>query len=182
MATAPRSTIPIATPKLPDRLVEGLRRAVAEPAQHAGAYVKLSASGGVHGESYEFEYRVDAAGRVSGRLLDELKGVRVSGADAGARKGAKPASAADPKRFAQAVKAIDIEALMRSDAPSGGFVPDSVVGRLEVSDGEQTATFLFQIDDAPAGRATATAAAPLRRATDAVWSAAAAHFGFDVKP
>ncbi len=181
MATAPRS-IPIATPKLPGRLVDGLRRAVAEPERHAGAYVKLSASGGVHGESYEFEYRVDAAGRVSGRLLDELKGVRISGADAGARKGAKPASAADSKRFAQAVKAIDIEALMRSDTPSAGFVPDSVVCRLEVSDGEQTATFLFQVEDAPAGRTTANVAEPLRRATDAVWRAASAHFGFDVKP
>jgi hypothetical protein len=180
MATAPRS-IPIGTPKLPNRLVDGLRRVVADPKRYPGAYVKLSASGGVHGESYDFEYRIDAQGRATGRLLDELKSVRVTDADVAARKGAKSASA-DPKRFAEIVKAIDVEALLRSDKPSGGFVPDSVVGRLEISDGEQTATFLFQPDDTQARRATASVAEPLRHATDAVWRAAAAHLGTEVKP
>jgi hypothetical protein len=180
MTTAPRS-IPIGTPKLPGRLVEGLRRVVADPKQHPGAYVKLTASGGVHGESYDFEYRVDAAGRVSGRLHDEMKGVRVTDADVAARQGAKTAKA-EPKRFAEIVKAIDIEALMRGDGPSGGFLPDSIVGRLEICDGEQTATFLFQPDDAQARRTRAVMADALRRATDAVWRAAAAHLGTEVKP
>ena len=190
MATPPRS-IPVGTPKLPHRLAEGLRRAVADPKAHAGAYVKLTASGGVHGEHYDFEYRIDAAGRASGRLHDEMKGVRVTDADVASRKATKSANAANaanPKRFAEIVKAIDVDALMRSDTPTGGFVPDSVVGRLEVSDGEQTATFLFQADNAPATDAKAVAVAvavalePLSRAADAVWRAAAAHLGTEAKP
>lgn len=181
MATPPRS-IPIGTPKLPDRLAEGLRRAVADPKRHAGAYVKLTASGGVHGESYDFEYRIDSAGRASGRLHDEMKGVRVTDADVASRKGAKSANAAVPKRFADIVKAIDVDTLMRSDNPTSGFLPDSVVGRLEISDGAQTATFLFQADDVQALGAKAVAAEPLSRAADAVWRAAAAHLGTEVKP
>ena len=181
MATRPRS-IPIGTPKLPGRLAEGLRRAVADPKRHAGAYVKLTASGGVHGEHYDFEYRIDVAGRASGRLHDEMKGVRMTDADVASRKGAKSVNAAAPKRFADIVKAIDVDALMRSDATTGGFVPDSVIGRLEVSDGEQTATFQFQAHDAQATGAKGVAAEPLGRAADAVWHAAAAHFGTEVKP
>ena len=177
MATDTRS-IPIGTPRLPDRIVEGLRRVVADPKRHPNAYVKLSASGGVHGEAYDFEYRIDAAGRASGRLRDELKGVTLP--DAAAARGARKASKADPARFVALVKSIDIEALMRSDVPSGGFVPDSVVGRLEISDGEQTVTFLFPADEQLAQRANV--ANPLRKAVDALFGAAAAHLGAEVRP
>jgi hypothetical protein len=175
MATAPRS-IPIGTPRLPGRIVEGLRRVVADPKRYPNAYVRLSASGGVHGEAYDFEYRIDAAGRASGHLRDELKGVTLPDAARGAKKAAK----ADPARFVALVRSIDIEALMRSDAPGGGFVPDSVVGRLEISDGEQTATFLFPADDEQARRAKV--ADPLRQAADALFGAAAAHLGAEVRP
>jgi hypothetical protein len=175
MATAP-SSIPIGTPRLPGRIVEGLRRVAADPKGHPNAYLRISASGGVHGEAYDFEYRIDAAGRASGRLRDELKGVSLPDAARSAKKAAK----ADPARFVALVESLDIEALMRSDVPSGGFVPDSVVGRLEISDGEQTATFLFPASDQPAQRAYM--ADPLRKAADALFDAAAAHLGAEVRP
>lgn len=175
MAGASKS-IPIHTPRVPGRIVEGLRAAIADPRSRPRAYIRLSASGGVRGEAYDFEYRIDAAGHASARLLDELKGRR-------AAQPARETKAADPERFAALASAIDIGALLRGEAPSGGFPPDSVVGRLEVSDGEQTETFLFLADAEQATRARMVAPDPLRKAVDAVWSAAARHLGADdVRP
>ena len=175
MAGEPKS-IPIHAPRVPGRIVEGLRAAIADPKARPRAYVRLRASGGVRGEAYDFEYRIDAAGNVEVRLRDELKG-------RDAARPARDAKGADPGRFAALVRALDIEALARSEAPSGGFPPDSVVGRLEVSDGEQTETYLFLADEKQASRARLLASDPLRKAVDAVWRAAAAHLDLeDVRP
>jgi hypothetical protein len=175
MPIEPKS-IPIHVPRVAGRIVEGLRAAIADPKTRPRAYIRLSASGGVRGEAYDFEYRIDAGGRTSARLLDELKGRRVAGPSVSTE-------AADPARFAALTATLDIEALMRSETPTGGFPPDSVVGRLEVSDGEQTATFLFMADDEQARRARLPAPDSLRKAVDAVYRAAAAHLHTeDVRP
>jgi hypothetical protein len=169
-------SIPIGTPPVPDRVVRGLQAAIADPGSRPQAYIRLRASGGVRGEAYDFEFRIDAAGRTHTHLLDELKGRRQSAPVAADM-------AADPKRFATLARALDIEALMRAEAPSGGFPPDSVVGRLEVSDGEQTATFLFLADEQQAERARRRAPNSLHKAVDAVFRAAAATLGADdVRP
>ena len=161
-----RKSIPIQLPRMPGRIVDGLRAAIADPKARSGAYIRLRASGGVRGESYDFEYNIDAAGREGAHLHDELK----------SRRAARPAGdtrAADPTRFAALVRALDIDALVRTDAPGGGFPPDSVVGRLEVSDGEQTATFVFLADEQQANRARQPAPDVLRKAVDVVFRAAA---------
>lgn len=169
MATDPKTT-PLATPPLPERVAEGLRKAIDDPKRYPKAYIRLSAAGGVHGERYEFDYRIEASGRATSRLHDELKGRSIA-------ERVATGKAASPARFAALAKAIDVAALLRSAPPSGGFPPDSVVGRLEISDGEQTAAFLFPAgDDAAAG---VRAADPLRRAADAVFKAAAGDLGTD---
>jgi hypothetical protein len=53
------------------------------------------------------------------------------------------------------------------------------VGRLEVSDGEQTATFLFQADEQQPGRMRQHVPDALRKAIDAVFRAAAATLRVD---
>jgi hypothetical protein len=161
MPTEPKS-IPIATPRLPGRIVEGIRAAIADPKQRPKAFIRLTASGGVHGESYDFEYRIDAAGRVSTHLVDELKGRRYA-----AR--ADVTHTASAARFVALARALDIEALARVDNPAAGFPPDSVVGRLEISDGEQTVSFLFLADDEQARRIRHVVADPLRKAVEAVY-------------
>ncbi|HSW15719.1 MAG TPA: hypothetical protein VLJ86_00720 [Ramlibacter sp.] len=168
-------SIPIGTPPVPDRVIHGLQAAIADPGSRPQAYIRLRASGGVRGEAYDFEFRIDVAGRTHTHLLDELNG----------RNQSTPVAieAADPKRFVTLARALDIEALMRAEAPSGGFPPDSVVGRLEVSDGEQTATFLFLADEKQAERARRRAPDSLHKAVDAVFRAAATTLGADdVRP
>lgn len=160
------SSVPVGTPRVPDRIVGGFKAAITDPGSRPRAYIRLRASGGVRGEAYDFEFRIDSHGRVQAHLLDELKG----------RRHLSPAVAdqePDPKLFVSLAQKLDIEALMHVDAPSGGFLPDSVVGRLEVSDGEQTATFLFQADEQQAGRVRQHVPDALRKAIDAVFRAAA---------
>ena len=75
--------------------------------------------------------------------------------------------------------AIDVDALMRSGRPTPPFPPDSVVGILEVSDGEQVASFAFLADADQAARAKALPPEPLVQAADVIYSAAAAHLDID---
>jgi len=175
MGTKPKS-IPTQAPPSPGRITEGLRAAIADPRARPGAFIRLRVTGGVRGESYDFEYRIDAEGREAGHLRDELKGRR-------AEKGMADAPASDPARFAALVRALDLEALMRSDTPAGGFPPDSIVGRLEVSDGEKTASFLFLADEKQARRAMRAAPAALGSAIDSLFGAAARYLNIeDVRP
>lgn len=175
MGKEPKS-IPVQAPPTPGRIADGLRAAVADPKSRRGAYIRLQITGGVRGESYDFDYRIDAGGRESGHLRDELNGRRTE-------RPATDTKDADPARFAALVRALDIEELMRTDAPRGGFPPDSVVGRLEVSDGDQTASFLFLADEEQATRARKATPDSLGKAVDAVFDAAVRHLDTrDVRP
>jgi hypothetical protein len=175
MADEPKAR-PAGAPQVPGRIVEGLREAIADPRSRPRAYIRLTASGGVHGETYEFEYLIDASGHTVSQMRDELTGRNCSGAqDADRGQG--------PDRFQSLAKAIDIESLIRMEQPSGGFPPDSVVGRLEVSDGEQSVSFTFLADVAQAARAQVQPPEPLRRAVDAIYGNAAAYLhDDDLKP
>lgn len=166
---------PAGTPQVPGRLVEGMREAIADPTRRPGAYIRLTASGGVHGEEYEFEYMIDASGTTTSRLRDELNNRDRSDRGEPTRQGVD--------RFKSLAEAIDIEALVQAEHPAAGFPPDSVVGRLEVSDGEQSAGFAFLADDGQAERAQVSTSEPLQRAVDAVYGAAAKHLDDrDIRP
>ena len=157
---------PGAVPQVPGRIVEGMREAIADPRTRPRAYIRLTAAGGVRGEEYEFEYQVDASGTTTTRLRDEL-----TGRDRNDRQQADEKQ--DPDRFRSLAESIDIESLVRMEQPSGGFPPDSVVGRLEVSDGEQVVSYTFLADFDKAERANIPAPVPLRRAVEAIYGTAA---------
>lgn len=175
MPAEPKS-VPIHAPRMPSRIIEGLRAAIANPMSKPRAYIRLSVSGGVHGEAYDFEYRIDANGQTSAHLRDELKDCQVD-------EPSTDTKAADPARFADLAAALDIEALVRNEAQGGRFPPDSVVGRLEVSDGEQTVTFLFLADEDQARQARLLVPDSLRKTVDTIYRAAAAYLGTEnVRP
>ncbi len=167
---------PAGTPRLPERLGEGLRAAADEPTSRPGAYVRLRVTGGVSGERYEFEFMADAAGNVVSRVRDELKQRDATAARPEQRR-------PDPDQFRNLARSIDVGAIVRADRPATGFPPDSVVGFLEISDGEQVESFPFLADQDQATRAQASAPEPLAQAVDAVYKAAAAYLDLeDVKP
>jgi hypothetical protein len=163
----PQSSAPHGTPLVPGRIVDGLRAAIADPGRREGAYVRLAVAGGVRGEAYDFEYQVDATGRATTRLRDELHGRHHDARD----------DEPDPDRFRAVAQAIDVAALLREEEPTAGIPPDSVIGRLEVSDGEQTVRFTFLADEEQAQRMRLGAPEPLRRAVDAIYESAAKAIG-----
>jgi len=171
-----RKSIPINAPQVPGRVVDGFKAAIADPKQKPNAFIRLTASGGVHGESYEFEFRIDAAGRIDTHLVDELK----------QRRYALPANAmkvAAPSRFVDIARALDIDALVKVQGPSVGFPPDTVVGRLEINDGEQSTSLIFLADDQQASRTRYSVPGPLRKAVDLLYREAATQLGTDdLKP
>lgn len=175
MPNEPKS-IPIAAPQVPGRVVDGFKAAIADPKKKPNAFIRLTASGGVHGESYDFEFRIDAAGRVETHLIDELK----------QRRYASPSHAvkiAAPSRFVEIARALDIDVLAKAQNPSAGFPPDSVIGRLEINDGEQSMSLVFLADDQQASHARYLAPSPLRKAVDLLYREAAIHLGTDdLKP
>lgn len=167
-----RTSSPAGTPRVPGRIIEGMREAIADPRRRPRAYIRLSAHGGVRGEAYDFEYVIDALGHTTSRLTDELSGEQHVSRDDPSRPG-------DPGRFALLAEAVDLVSLMQVEQQTGGFVPDSVVGRLEVSDGEQSVSFLFPAGDSLAARAQADIPDRLRHAVEVVYQAAEASFGND---
>lgn len=175
MGKEPQS-IPAQAPPAASGVAEGLRAAAADPAARRGAFVRLHVFGGVHGEAYELDYRIDADGRESGQMKDDLKG-RSDQTSAAKSKVVAPA------RFAAMLRAIDVDSLMRADPPRTGFPPDSVVGRLEISDGERTESFLFLANETQAVDARMATPSALSKAADVLFDAAADHFGTkEVRP
>jgi len=172
----PSSARPAGTPRVPARIADGMRAAIADPRSRPNAYIRLTASGGVRGEAYEFEFTIHASGVRTGRIKDQLKNrehSRAAGAD----------TRLEPQAFTRLAQQIDVASLLQSGRVSGGFPPDSVVGRLEISDGEQTVSFLFLADESQAERSRVKPSEPLRRAVDLVYRAAAEYLGEkDVRP
>jgi hypothetical protein len=165
--TDDQSSAPHGIPRIPGRIVEGLKAAIADPDRRAEAYVDLAVAGGVRGEAYDFVFHVDAAGRTTTRLRDELNGRYEEALEL------EP----DRDRFKDLAQAIDIEALLCAQPVASRFPPDSVVGRLEISDGEQIVRFRYLADLEQAERARAVASPALRDAIDAVYKAAAKALG-----
>ena len=165
------NTSPAGVPRLPERLAAGMEEAAADPAKRPSAYIRLVVAGGVHGERYDFAFMADAAGNVESRLRDDLK----------QREAVMPLDRqrGDPDRFRRLVELVDVAALLRADPPATGFPPDSIVGLLEVSDGEQVERFRFLADEAQAARASARAPEPLSHAVAAVYAAAAEELGVE---
>ncbi|MGX7678867.1 hypothetical protein ACSMXN_08205 [Jatrophihabitans sp. DSM 45814] len=167
---------PAGVPNLPGRIADGMRQAAANPGSRPRAYVQLTASGGAHSERYVFEYRVDSMGNVSSSLHDDLKDRHHEATRERKRQ-------ADPEAFRRLVDSIDVDALVRAEQAATGFPPDSLVGRLEISDGEQSTSFVFLADDVQAARAERQLNQPLRHAIDAIYRSASAHLeADDLKP
>jgi hypothetical protein len=91
------------------------------------------------------------------------------------------AARAEPHRldFAALARAIDPAALLEADLPAPRFPPDSLVGRLEISDGEQTLTLFYMADPEQAQAAGFRPPAALARAIDAIYAQGARLLGSD---
>ncbi len=98
--------------------------------------VSLLVAGGAPSQRYRFHLAADASGRVQGELRCELSG----------REGKSRRRTLARKEFADLVRAIVASGVLEVPAEQPRFLPDTVVGTLELSDGRSSLRWDFAAD------------------------------------
>ena len=137
-----------------------LERAARAPSEHPKAFVRMEIDGAIPGEQYHFAFTAHPTGVAYLDLNDEQS---------------KRAHKRDAARlaFGQLIRRIDIGSLLNADIPPPRFPPDSLVGRLELSDGWQQRVFYFMADPEQAKTAGYAMDSSLARAVEAIYGEAA---------
>ena len=161
MAENPKLS-PVGRPPSTAELSAGLAEAMERPASHPRAQVALTVTGGLPGERHQFSFVAHANGTAECELNCEIsKQVR------GGKRG-RPAKL----DFAGLLRAVDPVRLLAADIPMPRFPPDSLIGRLELSDGDQSRAFYYLADPGQAETAGQLPPETLLRAVNAVYQRA----------
>ena len=114
-----------------------LEEAVANEAAANEIAVTLRVGGGLRGQEYHYEFSTTGGARVRCRLRDAMKRREMERESATLQKN-------DFKRLLRQIQASKI--LTRPEEPPR-FLPDTVVGVLEISDGQTTQRIWFAADE-----------------------------------
>ena len=122
--------------------------------------VSLVVGGGAPSQRYRFNFAANGSGRVSSEFSSELSG----------RTGKARQRTLTRQEFAEVLRAIVATGVLELSADQPRFLPDTVVGILELSDGRSSYRWKFAAD--PEQALTQGAAPPpaLERAADAIYS------------
>lgn len=165
--------VPEGPPPDPIRLAERLDRALKEPEVRGDVKVRLSVEGGHAGERYEFRLRLSGTGDAEISLLDNLRGRREEGRIAQVTQ----------RDVTGLLRALDVQTLLLVSRARPRIPPGSVVGRLEVSDGQQEASALFMADPGQAESAGYRMPPGLARTLERLYELGAKHLGVkDIRP
>ena len=159
MANDPKS-IPTQSPVTSSSLAERLRVVRKLPEEMRGIRVTLHVSGGVAGQSYTFRFTASGEGDVTCHIRCEL-----SKRDAHTRK-----SQLSQEEFGDLLDKIRSSKLLELDPEPAGFLPDTVVGCLEITDGRNVYRTYFAADADQARVQNRIVPRPLKRAVDAIYT------------
>jgi hypothetical protein len=164
---------PAAAPVVPEALAAKVALALEAPEQGRDLRVRLDVEGGLHEERYELRFDASGAGDSSAALRSVLAGKEVA-----------PATGKLPARSrTQLLRALDVPQLARAAAAPPWIPPDSLIGTLEITDGEQRVNVVFMADTEQARTAGFELPPPLQKAVDTIYSLAARQLGErDVRP
>jgi hypothetical protein len=127
---------PAAAPGVPGTLVRKVSAGVSDPDSAGDLRVALWVEGGAPSERYEFSFEAAGSGEASARMRNEA-----TGREAKARR-----IELERSDFSDLLRTLDVRNLIRlADRPQR-IPPDSVIARLEVSDGEQRVSTVFMAD------------------------------------
>ena len=133
----PEKNRPGLEPPKPGGLVEKLQKAVSDPGSAGYLKISLRVVGGLPGRGYHFEFNTSGGGQAQSRLKDERKR-RELGTDTAQLEGGE---------FRKLLESIrDSRMLTRGEEPPR-FLPDTVVGMLEITDGQHTYRYWFAADE-----------------------------------
>ncbi len=154
-------------------LQERLSRAIEDDASRRPFSVKLKVRGGLPSRKYEFDFSASGDGAASCRFDDQLR--KRAGASATAR------STLSDKEFITLLRKVQPALDAPVETPS--FLPDTVIGILEISDGTTTRRIYFAADPEQARTQGKVPPRAVLEAVDAVYAAGAALSGTrNIKP
>jgi hypothetical protein len=127
---------PGAPPSAPGELADKVTKAIKSDKERAELHVRLNVEGGQHEERYEFRFDASGGGEVECGLTCALS----------KRDLAPATSKITATDFAKLLKSVDIAKLAEAAKAVPRIPPDSLVGRLQVTDGRQQVTVIFMAD------------------------------------
>ena len=154
-------------------LSERLARALKDEASRRLLSVRMTVRGGLPSQKYSFEFAASGDGAAICRFEDQLR--KRKGAEVTAR------TSLGDKEFVQLLKKLQPALERPTEVPS--FLPDTVVGILEISDGTVVRRIYFAADPEQAKTQGKVPPREVLRAAEAVYAAGARLSGSrNVKP
>jgi hypothetical protein len=157
---------PAGSPFAPAELAAKIREAVEAPEARGDIRVRLDVEGGQHEERYHFHFAT-AGSEVEAGLRDSLRGVSVE----------PTRTTCAPRDLTSLLSAIDVDGLVAASRAQPRFPPDSLVGRLEVGDGESAVTVVFMADEEQARSAGYEPPAAVSRLVERIYELGATAVG-----
>jgi hypothetical protein len=163
MASSNHKAAPGGVPASLRQLDAKVRQAAAARAALPELRVSMSVTGGVAGERYDFRCDVSGDGRVACQMSCELFQREYK---------ARPAKIPQAT-VVELLRKINVEEMARASESQPPIPPDSLVGRLEISDGQQTFATVFMADPEQARTAGYEIPPELRQLIDTIYDLAA---------
>ena len=154
-------------------LNERVSRALEDEGSRRPLAVKLKVGGGLPSRRYAFDFAASGDGAATCRVEDQLR--KRAGASGTAR------STLSDKEFVSLLKKV--QPALDSPVETPAFLPDTVIGILEISDGTATRRIYFAADPEQARTQGKVPPREVLEAADAVYAAGASLLGTrNIKP
>jgi len=163
---------PAAAPSVPGELVKKVTEGVTDPERARDLRVALSVEGGAPSERYEFHFEAAGSGEAKARMRDEITG----------REPEPRTIELAPDEFSDLLRTLDVGRMVRGAGQQPRIPPDSVIGRLEISDGEQQISTVFMADAEQAKDAGYELPQEVAKVVDRIYDLAARQLDEDVRP
>jgi len=164
---------PAGLPPSIQALEAAIVQAAAKPEAARHLLVKMTISGGLPEDRYEFSFEASGEGTIQCHM----------GCMPTKRKYKMRKAKMSAKDFANFLKKINVSNIMAASGPPVRIPPDSLVGRLEVSDGQNTVSAIFMADPGQAETAGFPMPPELAEVVDTIYDLAAKQLGAEkVRP
>ena len=149
-------------PSAPASPRETLLKAVQEPRAAEDITVALKISGGLPSQAYRFEFRASGKGDVHCEMASELT----------SRQAKARAQKLESNQFAALLKNLLASGVLEVPQEPPRFLPDTLVGRLEISDGKSVHRIYFAADPDQASVQDKVPRPEVKKAVDLIYSLA----------
>jgi hypothetical protein len=149
-------------PSVPASPRETILKAVQEPRAAEEITVTLKISGGLPSQAYRFEFRASGKGDVHCEMASELT----------SRQAKTRARKLESKQFAALLRGLIASGVLEVPQEPPYFLPDTLVGLLEISDGKSAHRIYFAADPDQASVQEQAPRPEVKKAVDLIYSLA----------